>query len=123
MNNSITPVPDAITHGGTARGFKVCQCFICGAAHQCTPQRDFYILAGFPESGPLACDHCTTGIACGKIEMPAPETSTPARRSASRPEFAQLQIAQGKPANTDFTDSIKFVKIVPCIEAPTETPA
>lgn len=31
--------------------------------------------------------------------------------------LAKLQSAQGNPFNTDFTDNIKYVKVVPCVEA------
>ncbi len=31
--------------------------------------------------------------------------------------LARLQLAQGKFANTDFTDSLKHIKVVPCFDS------
>lgn len=73
---------------------------------------------------PMGWDSDCKGALCA-IHPPVLFKSRIDARKAIRisTRFAQLQSAQGKPANTDFTDSLKFVKIVPCIEAPTASAA
>jgi hypothetical protein len=43
-----------ITHGGTDRGYKMCQCSRCKRVSECTPSNDFY--GG--EGDPLLCWAC-----------------------------------------------------------------
>ena len=47
-----------ITHGGTDRGYKVCQCSECGIVHECTPRFDFYTRFEAGLDSPLVCERC-----------------------------------------------------------------
>lgn len=48
---------EPITHGGTDRGYKLCQCNQCKIVMKCTPRTDFYTI-GSDTSGPLYCERC-----------------------------------------------------------------
>lgn len=71
---------------------------------------------------PFAWDpDCAGAICCfGRGEPVAMFDDRPAARKAIRVSvaFAKLQIAQGKPANTDFTTDLKKVHVVPLAKGP-----
>lgn len=46
---------EPITHDGEPRGYKVCECHVCGKAALCTPSFDFYYRT---PGGPLECEKC-----------------------------------------------------------------
>jgi hypothetical protein len=55
---------EVITHGGTARLWKVCRCHWCGIEAHCTPNFDFYTHTPTDplRTGPLYCASCIAGI-------------------------------------------------------------
>ena len=46
----------AITHGGVERGYKLCQCSVCGTVATCTPSFDYYTTVD--PVGLLKCETC-----------------------------------------------------------------
>lgn len=63
-----------ITHGGPARGFKMCRCAGCKVEAICTPQFDFYTLKerDGDGTGPLYCYPClceAMGLPPAKISL------------------------------------------------------
>lgn len=49
---------EAIKYGGTDRGYKNCQCSVCGVVAESTPDFDFYTLGFEDNTGPLLCEIC-----------------------------------------------------------------
>ena len=45
-----------ITHGGVDRGWKTCQCSVCGLVATCTPSFDYYTTVD--PLGLLKCETC-----------------------------------------------------------------
>lgn len=61
-----------------------------------------------------ADDDCKGAIcACGSVRLFRSRDDARKAIKISR-AFALLNKAQGKPENTDFTDAIKCVKVMPC---------
>jgi len=57
MTDHTTPNEAPITHGGPFRGYKLCECHVCGEQSVCTPSNDFYT-RGNDDLGPLECEKC-----------------------------------------------------------------
>lgn len=77
---------------------------------------------GMGASWPMGWDSDCIGALCAIHPPVLFKTRIDARRAILiSTRFAKLQSAQGKPFNTDFTDGIKYVKVVPCVEASTQS--
>lgn len=55
-NRLYTEFEPVITHGGEDRGYKLCQCSVCGIRATCTPAFDFYTTTD--ATGLLKCETC-----------------------------------------------------------------
>jgi hypothetical protein len=78
-----------------------------------------YIVVFDDEQG-LAFNYTDEKDCTGALCYGSPVRLFPDRKSARKAirvsvVYAKLCAAQGKPVNTDFTDAIKCIKIVPCI--------